>query len=99
MNYDQIRQFTPQITQIAQRNGISRVFVFGSAARGETTPHSDIDFLVEMQEGASLFGMAGFGYEVEKLLKVQVDVVPASLMSQLKDRDFVENLKREAIAL
>lgn len=99
MNYDQIRQFAPQITLIAKRNGISRVFVFGSAARGDTTPQSDIDFLVEMQEGASLFGMAGFGYEVEKLLHIQVDVVPLSLLSSLKDRDFVKNIQRDAIAL
>jgi len=78
MNYELLRQLAPEITQIAKRNGISRVFVFGSTARGGTTPQSDVDFLVEMQEGASLFGMAGFGYEVEKLLQIPVDVVPLS---------------------
>jgi uncharacterized protein len=99
MNFDQIRKFAPQITQIAQKNGISRVFMFGSVARGETTAKSDVDFLVEMKEGASLFGIAGFSYETEKLLQVRVDVVPLSMLPQIKDREFVKNIQREAIAL
>jgi len=37
-----------------------KIFVFGSVVREESTPQSDVDFLVEMQDGASLFGIAGF---------------------------------------
>lgn len=99
MNLDQIRQFSPQIRQIAKKHGIIRVFVFGSVARGESTPQSDLDLLVEMQEGASLFGMAGFGYETEKLLKISVDVVPLSILIQLNDQTFAKNVQREAIAI
>jgi predicted nucleotidyltransferase len=68
-------------------------------ARGESTPQSDLDLLVEMQEGASLFGMAGFGYETEKLLKISVDVVPLSVLIQLNDQTFAKNIQREAIAI
>jgi uncharacterized protein len=99
MNFDQIRQFAPQITKIAQKHGITHVYVFGSAARGEDTPQSDVDFLVEMQEGASLFGVAGFCYETEKLLGITVDVVPSSVLPQVSDKEFVMNIQREAIAL
>jgi len=99
MNFDQIRQFAPQILKLAQKHGISRVFVFGSVASGENTPQSDVDLLVEMQEGASLFGMAGFSYEAEKLLHVPVDVVPFSILPQVKDREFAINIQRDAIAL
>lgn len=99
MNFDQIHAYAPQILNIAQKYGISRVFVFGSVARGENTPQSEVDLLVEMQEGASFFGMAGFGYETEKLLHVPVDVVPLSLLPQVKDREFVKNIQREAVAL
>jgi uncharacterized protein len=99
MNFDQIRQFAPQILKIAQKHGIARVFVFGSAARGEDSPASDVDLLVEMQDGASLFGVAGFSFETEKLLGLHVDVVPLSVLPQVKDRDFVVNIQREAIAL
>jgi predicted nucleotidyltransferase len=73
--------------------------VFGSIVRGENTSQSDVDLLVEMQEGVSLFGLAGFGYETEKLLGVPVDVVPLSVLPQVKDQQFVSNIQKEAVAL
>lgn len=97
MNFDQLRQFAPQILQIAQKYGIIRIFVFGSVARGDITPQSDVDFLVDMREGASLFGVAGFGYEAGQLLGVRVDVVPRSALPRVSDRVFVDNVQKEAI--
>ncbi len=99
MNYNSLRQFAPQIKQIAEKHGIAKVYVFGSTARGEATPQSDIDFLVEMQEGVSLFGIGGFSFETEKLLGVRVDVVPLSTLPQVRDREFVKNIQADAIAL
>lgn len=97
MNFDQIRQLAPQILQIARKYGISRVFVFGSIARGDNSPVSDVDFLVDLQEGASLFGVAGFGYEAGQLLGVRVDVVPRAALPRVSDRVFVDNVQKEAI--
>ncbi len=99
MNFKRIRQFTPEIMEIAKKYGISRIFIFGSVARGDSSEKSDVDFLVEMQEGASLFGIGGFSYETEKLLGVPVDVVPLSTLPLIKDKKFVANIKREAISL
>jgi len=99
MNIDQIRKFAPQIMTIAQKYGITKVFVFGSVARGDTTPESDVDLLVEMQTGASLFGVAGFCYETEKLLGIRVDVVPASVLTGVQDREFAKRIQKQAVAL
>ena len=99
MNFQQVRQFSPQLLLIARKYGISAIYVFGSVARGENTAHSDVDFLVEMQEGASLFGVAGFSYESEELLGVPVDVIPLSALPQVKDQKFVLNVQKEAIPL
>jgi len=99
MNFDEIQQFVPQLLKLAQKYGISKIYIFGSVARGDTTSKSDVDFLVEMQEGADLFGVAGFSYETEKLLGISVDVVPLSVLPQVGDRDFVINIQREAISL
>lgn len=99
MTLDQLRQFTPQLMRIAHKHGIVKVFVFGSVARGEAASGSDLDLLVEMQAGASLFGVAGFCYEAEQLLGVRVDVVPASLLPGVSDRNFSRNIQREAVAL
>jgi predicted nucleotidyltransferase len=99
MNFAQIRQLAPQLLKIARKFGITRIYVFGSVARGETTPKSDVDFLVEMQEGASLFGAGGFAYEAEKLLGVRVDVIPLPVLPHVKDREFAANVQREAVAI
>jgi uncharacterized protein len=99
MNFEQIRNLAPQLMAIAKKHGIAKVYIFGSVARGDATAQSDVDFLVEMQEGASLFGVGGFHYETEKLLGVPVDVVPISTLAQVEDQAFVTRVQREAVAL
>ena len=95
MKLNVLRQFAPQLNQIAQKHGISRVYVFGSVARGDATRVSDVDFLLEMQPGASLFGAAGFSYEAEKLLNLKVDIVPKTTLSENKNVDFFTKIKNE----
>jgi len=99
MKFDHLRKLTPQLLIIARKYGITKIYVFGSVARGDSKPQSDVDFLVEMEAGASLFGVAGFGYETEKLLGVEVDVVPLSVLPQVKDREFIMAIQKEAVSL
>lgn len=54
---------------------VRRAYVFGSVARGEATDHSDIDVLVELEQGASLFDQARMSWQLEDLLHHKVDVV------------------------
>ena len=63
-----------EILRIAARHGASKVRVVGSVARGKARPGSDVDFLVEMEEGRSLFDHAALILELERLLKRPVDV-------------------------
>ena len=63
-----------QILKIAARHGARKVRVFGSVARGTARPSSDIDFLVEMEEGRSLLDHAALILDLERLLKRSVDV-------------------------
>lgn len=84
-----------EILRAATRYGATRVRVFGSVARGEGDDQSDIDFLVEMDPGRSLFDLGGFQYELEQLLGHPVDVVSErGLKERLRDR-----VLREAIPL
>ena len=46
-----------EILRIAQAHGASNVRVFGSVARGEEGPESDLDLLVEMKPGSSLLDL------------------------------------------
>jgi predicted nucleotidyltransferase len=63
-----------KILQIAARHGARKVRVFGSVARGEARRRSDIDFLVEMDEGRSLLDHAALILDLERLLKRPVVV-------------------------
>jgi hypothetical protein len=73
-----------QVLAIASRHRASRVRLFGSAARGEDRPDSDIDLLVDFDEGSSLFDLMHMSRELEELLGRSVDVVSAG---GLKSRD------------
>ncbi|MGA2569935.1 MAG: nucleotidyltransferase family protein [Terracidiphilus sp.] len=64
-----------EILRIAGRYGAYNVRVFGSVARAEADDDSDIDFLVEMEPGRSLFDLGGMQSELETALGRPVDVV------------------------
>lgn len=68
-----------QILKLARDNGVVHVRVFGSMARGDSSPDSDVDFLVE-KEGKSGLALGGFLMDVSELLHKKVDVVTESAL-------------------
>ena len=58
-----------------------------------------MDFLVDTQPGASLLGTAGFSFDTSKLLRISMDVIPASVLSHASDREFAVNIQKDAVAL
>ena len=70
-----LREKREEILEIAARYGAYNVRVFGSVARGEAGPGSDVDFLVNMEPGRSLFDLGGLLVELQDLLGCDVDVV------------------------
>lgn len=76
-----------QILTIARQYGAYHVRLFGSVVRGEASADSDIDFLVDLEEGRSLFDLGGLLYDLQKLLGRKVDVVTEQgLHWYIKDR-------------
>ena len=73
-----------QVMAIAARHHASRVRLFGSVARGEDKPDSDIDLLVDFEQESSLFDLMRLSRELEELLGRAVDVVS---VGGLKSRD------------
>ena len=65
----------PEILAIAARHGAHNLRVFGSVARGEAGPESDLDILVEMEPGKSLMDHIALMQDLEDLLQRKVDVV------------------------
>ncbi|HLL47841.1 MAG TPA: nucleotidyltransferase family protein [Longimicrobiaceae bacterium] len=70
-----LRERRREILRLAAEHGVRSVRVFGSVARGEAGPGSDVDFLVAMERDRSLLDLIGFRQDVEDLLGRKVDVV------------------------
>lgn len=76
-----------QIRALAEKRGIRNVRLFGSMARDSATPSSDVDLLVELEEGRSGLALGGFLQDVSELLGRKVDVVTEnSLHMRIRDK-------------
>jgi predicted nucleotidyltransferase len=69
------------ILRIAAQYGAGQVRVFGSLARGEAGPHSDVDILVTLEPGRSLLDLIALKQDLEDLLGRPVDVVTEAAVS------------------
>lgn len=77
MTLQELRQHRQEILTIAARYGAANVRVFGSVARGDAGPLSDVDLLIDLADDRSLLDMIGFRLDVADLLGAGVDVVTA----------------------
>ncbi|MHC1761661.1 MAG: nucleotidyltransferase family protein [Negativicutes bacterium] len=76
-----------RILQTAARHGARSVRLFGSVARRQDDADSDIDFLVDMEPGRSLFDHGGLLVDFEKLLNKNVGVATElGLKDRIRDR-------------
>lgn len=82
-----VPQLGSEVAEVMRRRGVVRAGVFGSAARGETHTDSDVDFLVEFEEGRTLLDLSGLCLDLVAVLGRNVDVAtPNSLHPVLEDQ-------------
>ncbi len=88
MGIDEIlKEKREEILRIAARHDTFNVRVFGSVARGDAGPRSDVDFLVEKGSEHDPWWPAGLILDLEDLLGRKVDVVePEALHWRIKER-------------
>ena len=80
-----------EIERVARFHGAQSVRVFGSRARGDAGPESDLDLLVGMEPGRSLLDLVAIKQDLEDLLHMSVDVVSEACLSPyLRDRILAE---------
>ncbi|MEA2463179.1 MAG: uncharacterized protein QOJ98_926 [Acidobacteriota bacterium] len=68
------------ILRIAEKHGVTSIRVFGSVARGEAGPESDVDFLIEAGPNTSPWFPGGLVADLEELLGRHVDVVESDAL-------------------
>lgn len=64
-----------ELIHILRKHGVISAKLFGSYARGEQTPSSDLDIYVECRPGTSLFDIFDLQTELEKHANIKVDLV------------------------
>ena len=89
---DEIRR---RIQPIASRYGVERVYLFGSYARGDALPGSDIDLRVDSGAIRGYFKLAGFYRELEEALAMPVDVLTTGSFSD----SFLSRISGEEVIL
>ena len=95
IHLDDVRRERGTILQLAARYGIRRIRIFGSVARGQAGPDSDLDVLVDFDPGRSLLDQVGFEQDLQALLGCPVEVVAEGGLSPYLER----RILREAIPL
>lgn len=63
-----------ELRRILKKHGVVSASVFGSRARGDARPDSDLDLLVTLAPERSLFDLGGLQFELEEITKHNVDV-------------------------
>jgi len=91
---DGLRQRRDELLAIAEARGARNLRVFGSVARGEARSDSDVDFLVDLDQGRSLLDLSSLILDLQEALRRKVDVVEISTPSRIANR-----IAQEAVLL
>jgi uncharacterized protein len=90
-----VRRHRQALITAAAAHGVRNLRVFGSVARGEDRPDSDVDLLADLPPGLSLFGLGRAEADLEAILGSRVDLIPAGdLKSSVRER-----VERDLVAL
>jgi len=93
---ENLRARRDEIIALAAKRRAFNVRVFGSVARGDATPESDIDLLVKFEDGASLYDLSGLWQDLCELLGRPVDILEEH--DRMRER-LRKNIFKDAVPL
>jgi len=94
---DKIVARRDEIYAIARKHKAEKLWVFGSCARREERPDSDIDLLVKFGKGVTLFDMGGLNASLSELFDRDVDIVEDSVLD--REPYFAYAARKDMVAL
>ena len=83
------------ISPIAEKYHISKVYLFGSFARGDYNEQSDVDLRIEKGELRGMFALCGFYTEVAEALQMKVDILTTGSL----DDNFLREIEKDEVML
>jgi uncharacterized protein len=95
---EQLREQRDEISRVAARHGARALRIFGSVARGDEGPGSDLDVLAELGDRRGLFDVAALQRNLEDLLGCPVHVMTLTGLAHA-DPKTRERIEREAVSL
>jgi predicted nucleotidyltransferase len=87
----QKQEICKNVVSILERYGAKKIAIFGSYARDEAKPESDIDILVDFSERKSLLDLVGIEQELSDVLGLKADLVTEKSISPY----LIDKIKRE----
>jgi predicted nucleotidyltransferase len=94
---DDLRAHRDEILALARRHGAYNVRVFGSVARGDAAPTSDIDLLVSFSNHTSIYDISGLWQDLQELLGCSVDLITDD--EHPRHEHFMRRILKDAVAL
>lgn len=94
---EEMRARRAEILEIAARHGAHNVRVFGSVARGDAGPESDVDFLIDLEPSRTLFDLSGLILDLQDALGRKVHVIMSTQLTQ--PARVAKRIQEEAVPL
>ncbi len=91
----EVREIRDAVTTLGVRYGIGGAWLFGSYARGDATPESDVDLRIEQGDLRGFFALSGLRLDLQEWLGANVDL----LTSDSLDERFLSRIRGEEILL
>ena len=90
-----IEQIKHIVSPVAEKHGVDKVFLFGSYARGNAKPSSDIDLLVNADHLQGMFALGGLYTDLEFALQKKLDLVTTNSLKYNRDKRFLDAIHKE----
>lgn len=89
-----VSEISKIVAPILERYGVSRAYLFGSYARGDALPDSDIDLRIDGGRIRSMFGLGGLYNDLKEALKKPVDLVTTEALNHHVNAERTESFKK-----
>lgn len=94
-----VDEISRMVQPIALKHGLDKVYLFGSYARGNATPSSDIDLCVDANKLKGFFALGGLYADLEEVLKKKLDLITVNSLRYNNDKYFLENLRKDMLLI